>query len=110
VAVDHSECGPPDGCKHQALLPDRMELIHGPYDGIIYHPRTRQFFSTLHELEEIHGGTGNMSTPTQFGVYDHDLVLVGGNASLAAYRRQTENRWTYVYPAEAAVLFAEASP
>lgn len=82
----------------QSVIPAEIELIGGPYCGIILHPSAGCIHTVLERLSEPEqiGWTGAV-TPTEGDWLEPGLVLIGGRQlGDALYRMESERRWQYV--------------
>lgn len=75
--------------------PSWVELVGGPYDGVIFDMRTGITTSVLVGFAP----TDQVDLPTQFQRIENEAVLLDGRHGEALYEQLSDRRWGYVPPA-----------
>lgn len=75
--------------------PDWVELIGGPYDGVLFDAVSGITLTVLIG----YGPTDIEDLPTQYRRLEPETMLLDGPHGEAVYEQLSENRWNYVPPA-----------
>jgi len=86
------------------IIPEEIELVGGPYDGVIIHPGPNCMHTVLDQLDAQHFPWSGPVLPDNGDLFeDEGFIIVGGQQlGEAMYQMESEHRWQYV-PMEAAL-------